>query len=104
VSAARSASASPYGTTVKPGVKGPKPSRAESSVEKLTIVVVRPWKLPAATTICARPAGTPFTWWPQRRATLIAVSTASAPVFIGSTSSIPASAARSRAKGPRRSL
>ena len=36
---------SPYGTTRNPGVNGPKPSRASGSVEKLTIVVVRPWKL-----------------------------------------------------------
>ncbi len=50
-----------YGTTRKPGVNGPKPARAVSSVEKLTIVVVRPWKLSAATTIVARSAGTPFT-------------------------------------------
>jgi hypothetical protein len=50
-----------YGTTRKPGVKGPKPARAVSSVEKPTIVVVRPWKLSAATTIVARSAGTPFT-------------------------------------------
>ena len=42
---------------MKPGVYGPKSSRASGSVEKLTIVVVRPWKLPAATTILAWPAG-----------------------------------------------
>ena len=32
---------------MKPGVYGPKSSRASGSVEKLTIVVVRPWKLSA---------------------------------------------------------
>ena len=58
---ARSASASPYGTTSKPGVNGPKPTWAVGSVEKLTIVTVRPWKLPSATTIFARSGATPFT-------------------------------------------
>ena len=43
--AAASAARSPYGTIRKPGVYGPKSSRASGSVEKLTIVVVRPWKL-----------------------------------------------------------
>jgi len=37
----------------KPGVYGPKPARASSSVEKLTIVVVRPWKFPPNTMITA---------------------------------------------------
>ena len=35
--------------------------RASGSVEKLTIVIVRPWKLPAQTTIFARSSGTPLT-------------------------------------------
>ena len=68
---------------MKPGVKGPKPSRYWGSVEKPTMVVVRPWKLSVATMISASPAGTPLTWYPHFRAALIAVSTASAPVFIG---------------------
>ena len=55
--AASSASTSPYGTTSKPGVNGPKPSRASGSAEKPTMVVVRPWKLPAATMILARSVG-----------------------------------------------
>jgi hypothetical protein len=38
------ASASPYGIEMKPGVNGPNPSRAWWLEEKLTIVVVRPWK------------------------------------------------------------
>lgn len=59
--AARIAVRSPYGTISKPGVYGPKSARASRSVEKLTIVVVRPWKLLPATTIFARPAGTPLT-------------------------------------------
>ena len=45
------------GTMTKPGVNGPKPSRASGSSEKPTIVVVRPWKLPAATMILAWSAG-----------------------------------------------
>jgi hypothetical protein len=59
--AASSAAASPYGTVTKPGVNGPKSARASSSSLKLTMVVVRPWKLPAITMIFARPAATPFT-------------------------------------------
>ena len=49
--AAATASASPNGTIRKPGVYGPYPRRASSSVEKEMIVVVRPWKLPAITMI-----------------------------------------------------
>ena len=45
VMARSSAAASPKGTSVKPGVNGPKPSRYCASVEKLTIEMVRPWKL-----------------------------------------------------------
>ena len=45
----------------KPGVYGPKSAHASGSVEKLTIVVVRPWKLLSATTILAMPSGTPLT-------------------------------------------
>ena len=54
-SAAASAAASPNGTRTKPGVNGPKPSRASGSSENETIVVVRPWKLPSQTMIVARP-------------------------------------------------
>ena len=54
------AAVSPYGTIRKPGVNGPNPSRASGSVEKLTMVVVRPWKLSAATTMLAWSAGSPF--------------------------------------------
>ena len=56
-----SASASPYSTTWKPGVNGSKPVRADASVEKLTMVVVRPWKLFVQTTTLARPGLTPLT-------------------------------------------
>ncbi len=58
--AAARAVASPYGTVRKPGVYGPKSSRADGSSEKLMIVVVRPWKLPDATMMFARPSGTPL--------------------------------------------
>lgn len=61
VIAASSASASPKGMTTKPGVKGPKSSRASGSVENETIERVRPWKLFAQTMISARPSGTPLT-------------------------------------------
>ena len=40
--ASASASASPKGTERKPGVNGPKPHRAVSSDEKLTMLIVRP--------------------------------------------------------------
>lgn len=59
--AASMAARSPYGTISNPGVYGPKSARASGSVEKLMIVVVRPWKLSAATTILAWPSGTPLT-------------------------------------------
>ena len=40
---------------------GPNEARASGSVEKLTIVVVRPWKLPSNAMITASSAGTPLT-------------------------------------------
>ncbi len=46
---------------LKPGVKGPKPWRYCSSLEKPTIVVVRPWKLFSQMTISAASGATPFT-------------------------------------------
>ena len=57
VMAARTASRSPYLTMRKPGVKGPKPVVLSGSVEKPTMVVVRPWKLPSKTMISAWPCG-----------------------------------------------
>ncbi|OIQ78667.1 hypothetical protein GALL_396280 [mine drainage metagenome] len=107
--ASASAWASPNGTTRKPGVNGPKWRRASSSVENEMIVVVRPWKFPEATTIVAWSWGTPLTSYPHLRAAFTAVSTASAPVFIGSTtgsgaaSAGAASAARAVANGSSRS-
>ena len=46
---------------MNPGVYGPNEPLASSSVEKLMIVVVRPWKLPAKATMTASPGGTPLT-------------------------------------------
>ena len=57
VIAASSAAASPNGTVAKPGANGPKPSRYCASLEKPTMVVVRPAKLPSATMICGAPFG-----------------------------------------------
>ena len=62
VIAADSAAASPKGMTLKPGVKGPNPSRYWGSVLKPTMVVVRPWKLSAQTTISALSRGMPLTF------------------------------------------
>jgi hypothetical protein len=59
--AASSAAASPYGTTSNPGVSGPKLRLDPSSVEKLMIVIVRPWKFPPATITFARSGATPLT-------------------------------------------
>jgi hypothetical protein len=73
---------------------------ASGSVEKLTIVVVRPWKLPSNVTMLARPAGTPLTSYPHLRAVFSAVSTASAPLFIGRTMSLPHISASSLTNGP----
>ena len=99
--AAASASASPKGTDRNPGVNGPNPPRAVSSEEKLTMLIVRPWKLLSATTMfAAMAAGTPLTSAPHLRATLRPLSTASAPVFIGSTMSLPHSRASAAQKGP----
>ncbi len=61
VIAASTAATEPYSTIRKPGVKGPKRLVESGSVEKPTIVVVRPWKFPSATMISAFGYGTPFT-------------------------------------------
>ena len=50
---------------------------------------VRPQKLPAANRTVARLGGTPFTSYPHRRASLMADSPASTPVFMGRTLSYP---------------
>jgi len=95
VIAPATAAASPYGTTRKPGVKGANPSRYCASVEKLTMVTVRPWKLLAQTMISACPSGIPLAVYPHFLAALTAVSTASAPEFIGSAMSYPVRSCRS---------
>ncbi len=86
-SAASSAPTSSYGTSTKPGAYGPKPRRALGSELDETAAIVRPQKLWRATTTVARSGATPFTSYPQRRLSLIAVSPPSTPVFIGSTRS-----------------
>ena len=101
--AAARASASPKGTERNPGVYGPNPRRAVSSSEKLIMVVVRPWKLLCATMMLLWPAGTPLTSVPHLRATLMPLSTASAPLFIGSTMSLPHRPANASQNGPSRS-
>ena len=50
---------------------------------------VLPWKLPAALKTMAWPSATPFFWYAHLRASFSAVSTASAPVFMGKTMSYP---------------
>ena len=52
-------------------------------------VTVLPWKLSATLNTMASFCGTPLTLYAHFRATLTAVSTASAPVFIGRTMSKP---------------
>ena len=86
--------------TRNPGVNGPNPSRAVGSDEKLTILIVRPWKLFSATMMFARPSGTPLTSAPHLRATFRPLSTASAPEFIGSTMSLPHNRASPAQNGP----
>ncbi len=68
------------------------------------MVMVRPWKLLEQTMISAWSGSTPLRSYPHLRATLMAVSTASAPVFIGSTASCRDSRARSAQKRPSWSL
>ncbi len=47
------AAVSSYGIFINPGVYGPKFVVASGSLEKETIVVVRPWKFPSQTIIIA---------------------------------------------------
>ena len=99
--AAAIASASPNGTDAEPGrvraeaaarglVVGEADDRGGAAVE----VVVAPPRY------CASPAGTPLTSVPHLRATLMPLSTASAPLFIGSTMSLPHSSASAAQNGP----
>src|SRR5699024_6501059 len=71
-----------------PGSMGPNPRLYSASDDKETAVIVLPWKLPSQAMISALSSATPFTSYAQRLAALIAVSTASAPVFIGSALSL----------------
>ena len=59
---------------------------------------MRPWKLSAADRTMALSFSTPLTLYAHLRATLMAVSTASAPVFIMSAISKPVSCARGARK------
>jgi len=59
--AASSASASPNGTTSNPGVSGPKLRVEPGSVEKLMMLIVRPWKFRSHTMTFARSGATPLT-------------------------------------------
>ena len=87
----RSAWASPKATRPKPAGNGPKPWRYWASDEKPTMEIVRPWKLFSATRISVCPEGIHLTVSPHLRAAFSAVSTASAPEFIGSAISKPVS-------------
>ncbi len=102
--AAASEPMSPKSKWTKPGANGPKSARYAASVEKPTIVVERPWKLPRATAIVARSGAMPLTRYPQRRAALIAVSTDSAPPLAGSARSSPATAVSFSRNGASASL
>ena len=62
------------------------------------MVVVRPWKLFSQTIISASSRGICLCVYPHRRTALMAVSTASAPVFMGSTISMPHMRASSSTK------
>ena len=101
--AAAIASASPNGTERKPGVYGPKPPRAVSSSEKLTMLMVRPWKLLSRHHDIACPGGDALDVGAPLAGHLDPLSTASAPLFIGSTMSLPHSSASAAQNGPSRS-
>src|SRR4051812_21528004 len=89
---------------LKPGVAGPKPSEDSVSGEKPTMGGVRPWELLWQTTISALSGATPFAREPHSPMALIAVSTASAPEFMGRARALPAALQSFSRNGPRRSL
>eukprot|EP01139_Manchomonas_bermudensis_P000707 Amastigsp_a765_530.p4 type:complete len:186 gc:universal Amastigsp_a765_530:938-381(-) len=68
---------------------GAKPCVTSGSHESEMHAVVRPWKQPQHESTRALPYGTPLTSYAHFLAILSAVSTPSAPVFIGSTRSYP---------------
>ena len=74
---------------MNPLVCGPKWFFDPGSEEKEMMVVVLPWKLLLQTTIWACPSGIPFTVCPHLRVIFMAVSTPSAPVFMGNRLSKP---------------
>mmetsp|Transcript_47258 Transcript_47258/g.156665 ORF Transcript_47258/g.156665 Transcript_47258/m.156665 type:complete len:356 (+) Transcript_47258:303-1370(+) len=89
VSAASSACRSPYGTRSMWLMKGPKPLRQLGSLDDEQAESERPQKLPSQKSTVASFSGTPLTSYPHRRASLMAVSPPSTPVFMGSTRSKP---------------
>lgn len=68
---------------------GPNPVLLSGSVLKLMAPKLLPWKLPSTLTTLAIPSLIPFFIYPHFLANLMAVSTASTPVFIGRTMSYP---------------
>ena len=84
-------------------LRGP-PNINGRAISHLMTPMVRPWKLPAALRTRARPSGTPFFSYAHLRASLMPVSTASAPVFIGRTMSYPKSLVTFSAKAPKTEL
>lgn len=68
-----------YGTQLKPGMKGPYPSKLKGSVDAETAARDRPQKLSVAKMILASFLGIFFTWYPHFRASLQAESSASTP-------------------------
>jgi len=68
---------------------GPNPSLLSGSVLNEMAPKLLPWKLPSTLITLALPCSIPFFMYPHFLASLIAVSTASTPVFIGRTMSYP---------------
>ena len=77
------------GTCEKPGMYGPKPRKAVGSLLLEMAARVLPQKLWLAKMTRAFPPSMPLTAYPHRRASLIAVSPPSTPVFMGNTRSYP---------------
>ena len=75
----------PNSIILKPGVNGPKPSLYWSTDEKLIVDIVLPAKLLVHVIISAEFSSIPLIVYPHFLAALRAVSTPSAPEFMGST-------------------
>nr|GME09149.1 Uncharacterised protein [Ipomoea batatas] len=85
----KSAAASPKSTLRLPGNKGQNPRVASLSQLMDIAASVRPWKQPQHETIIAFTYQSPFLMYPHFFDNFKAVSTPSAPVFIGSAMSYP---------------